>query len=55
MKKIYLALLWAVSMVFASGADQPLIKMYSRSNSDANYERFFVYAKKRRKRICFWF
>ena len=45
MKKIYLALLWAVSMVFASGADQPLIKMYSRSNSDANYERFFVYAK----------
>lgn len=45
MKKIYIALLWAVSMVFASGADQPLIKMYSRSNSDANYERFFVYAK----------
>ena len=45
MKKIYLALLWAVSMVFASGADQPLIKMYSRSNNDAVLERLFVYAK----------
>ena len=45
MKKIYLALLWLVSMGFASGPDQPLIKMYSRSNSDTNYERFFVYAK----------
>lgn len=45
MKKIYLALLWAVSMVFASGADQPLIKMYSRSYGQANHEKFYVYAK----------
>lgn len=45
MKKIYLALLWVVSMCFASGPDQPLVKIYSKSNSDANYGRFFVYAK----------
>ena len=45
MKKIYLTLLWVVSMCFASGPDQPLVKMYTRSSNDANYGRFWVYAK----------
>lgn len=45
MKKIYLALLWVASMCFASGPDQPLVKMYTRSSNDANYGRFWVYAK----------